>query len=111
MSRQGGTVLTPLTRPPTGFAPTGSAPKTVSPASLPSDSGFGSITSVHDNVLATTCSVPQSVDATPYECTFDAYFYGGSHTNTVTATAGDNDGNTTQPTSSSLTVNVGATTP
>jgi hypothetical protein len=62
-------------------------------------------------VVATTCSVTQSVGATPYECTFDAYFCGASHTNTITATASDNDGSTTQPTSDSLTVNVGATAP
>jgi hypothetical protein len=75
-----------------------------------SDDQFGSITSVHDDVVGTSCSVPRSVGATPYECTFDAYFCGGSHTNKVTATLNDNDSNTAQPAeSNSLTINVGAT--
>jgi hypothetical protein len=40
-----------------------------------SDSSFGSITSVHDNVLATTCSVSQTIaPGGNYKCTFDAQF-------------------------------------
>jgi hypothetical protein len=75
------------------------------------DSGFGDITAVQGDVKATTCVLPQGgqpVGSTPYECTFDAYFCGGSHTNSITATWHDNDGNETTPTSNSLTVNVGA---
>lgn len=75
-----------------------------------SDSGFGSITSVHDNVLTTTCSVPQTIAASGnYECDFRAHFCGGSHTNTVTATLNDNDGGQPiNPQSNSLTIDVGA---
>lgn len=74
------------------------------------DSGFGSITSVHDNVLATTCSVPQTIAASGnYECEFRAHFCGASHTNTVTATLNDNDGSQPiNPQSNSLTIDVGA---
>ena len=75
-----------------------------------SDSGFGSITSVHDNVLATTCSVPQDIAAGGnYECDFRAHFCGGSHTDTVTATLNDDDGSTPiSPQSNSLQVDVSA---
>lgn len=77
-----------------------------------SDSGFGSITSVHDNVLATNCSVPQTIAVGSfYECTFRAHFCGSSHTDTVTATVNDNENNTITPSSNSLTVNVNASTP
>jgi hypothetical protein len=83
-----------------------------------SDSGFGSITSVHGDVLGTNCGVaapngPGTLPATipvggSYECDFRAHFCGGSHTDTVTATVNDNDGSTITPTSNSLTVNVSA---
>jgi hypothetical protein len=74
------------------------------------DSGFGSITSVHDNVLATNCAVPQTIAVGGnYECTFRAHFCGGSHTDTVTATLNDNENNTISPASNGLTVNVNAT--
>ena len=53
-----------------------------------SDSGFGSITSVHGDVLATNCAVPQTIAASGfYECEFRAHFCGGvfeSAPNTVT---------------------------
>ena len=67
-----------------------------------SDDGFGDITTVHGNVLATTCSVPQTLAANggQYNCTFDAHFCGGSHTNTVSATLSDDEGNTVSPTGS-----------
>jgi hypothetical protein len=83
------------------------------------DDGFGSLTSVHDNVLATTCGVaaPAGAGTLPatipvngnYECGFRAHFCGGSHTDTVTATLNDNDGGTINPTSNSLSINVSAT--
>jgi len=66
------------------------------------DNSFGSITSVHDSVLATTCSVSQTIAVGGnYKCTFDAQFCSAvdintciSHTNTVTATlVGDEAGN------------------
>jgi hypothetical protein len=74
------------------------------------DNGFGSITSVHDNVLSTTCAVPQTIAASSnYECDFRAHFCGGSHTDTVTATLNDNDGSAAiNPQSNSLTVDVSA---
>jgi hypothetical protein len=74
-----------------------------------SDSGFGSVTAVHGNVLSTNCSVPQTIGIGGYyECDFTAHFCGGSHTDTVTATLNDNDNSTITPTSNSLTVNVSA---
>jgi len=73
------------------------------------DSGFGSVTAVHNNVLSTNCSVPQTIGIGGYyECDFTAHFCGGSHTDTVTATLNDNDNSTITPTSNSLTVNVSA---
>jgi len=59
-----------------------------------SDSTFGSITSVHDSVLATTCSVSQTIAVGGnYKCTFDAQFCSAvdgntciSHSNRITAT-------------------------
>jgi hypothetical protein len=75
-----------------------------------SDSGFGSVTSVHDNLLATSCSVPQVIATNGnYECEFRAHFCGGTHTDTITATMNDNDGNTINPGSNSLMINVDAT--
>jgi hypothetical protein len=74
-----------------------------------SDSGFGSITSVHDAVLATTCSVPRDIAAGGnYECDFRAHFCGGSHTDTVTGTLNDNESGVINPQSNSLTVDVSA---
>jgi len=74
-----------------------------------SDSGFGSLTSVHDNVLSTTCSVPQTIAASGYyECDFRAHFCGGSHTNKVTATLNDVESNVISPDSNSLQVDVNA---
>jgi hypothetical protein len=77
-----------------------------------SDDGFGSITSVHDDVRSTNCSVPQTIAAGGnYECDFTARFCGGSHTNTVTGTLTDNEGGSVSQPSNSLTVNVGASLP
>jgi hypothetical protein len=63
------------------------------------DSTFGSITSVHDSVLATTCSVPQTIAVSGnYKCAFDAQFCDKvdlntciSHSNQVTATLTSDD--------------------
>jgi hypothetical protein len=83
------------------------------------DNGFGDITKVQGNVLATTCGVaaPAGAGTLPatipvngnYECGFRAHFCGGSHTDTVTGTLNDNDGGTINPTSNSLSINVSAT--
>jgi len=75
------------------------------------DSGFGSITSVHDAVLSTTCSVPQDIaKGANYQCGFRAHFCGDSHTNTVTAKLRDNENPNTDVSfpSDPLTVDVGA---
>jgi hypothetical protein len=92
-----------------------------------SDNTFGSLTSVHDDVLATTCGV--STSATPpgsgtlpatltksapgntYECAFTARFCANQHTNKVTAKVRDADNPTTDVSQNSneLTVNVSAT--
>ena len=82
------------------------------------DNGFGDITKVQGNVLATTCGVaapngPGTLPATiaangSYECDFRAHFCGGSHTDTVTGTLNDNDGGTINPASNSLQVDVSA---
>lgn len=78
------------------------------------DSSFGSITSVHDNVLATTCSVNQTIAVGGnYKCTFDAQFCSAvdastciSHSNKVTATlVGDESGDVSfNPASNQLAV-------
>jgi len=74
------------------------------------DNTYGSITTVHDAVVATTCTVPQTIAASgSYTCTFDARFCGGSHTDKVTGTLNDNENATISPESNSLTVNVNAT--
>jgi hypothetical protein len=76
------------------------------------DDGFGSLTSVHGDVLSTTCSVPQTIAKNgAYECGFKAHFCGGSHTNTVTGKIHDVDNPTIDvlQSSNSLTVKVNAT--
>jgi hypothetical protein len=83
------------------------------------DSTFGSITSVHDDVVDTTCSVSQTLTkydgisggTDEYTCTFDAKFCASSHTDQVTGTLKDNENNETKPASNSLTVNVSASLP
>jgi len=76
------------------------------------DNSFGSITSVHDAIDATTCSVPQTiVSGDTYSCTFDATFCdASSHTDKVTAKLHDNDNPNTDVSfdSNSVTVNVSA---
>jgi hypothetical protein len=77
--------------------------------SVLTDNTFGSITSVHDDVLATTCSVPQTIVVGGfYECDFRARFCAGSHTDKVTGTLNDNEGGTLDQDSNDLTVNVNA---
>jgi hypothetical protein len=55
------------------------------------DSPFGSITSVHDDVVATTCSVPQTLEPeggdNTYTCTFSAIVPSLSSPQTDTVTA------------------------
>jgi hypothetical protein len=80
------------------------------------DSAFGDITTVHDHVLATTCTIPQGGASIPaagpdYTCTFDAQFCSGlvngciSNTDKVTATlSGDESGETVSQTGNTLTV-------
>jgi len=74
------------------------------------DSGFGNITAVHDDVVAKTCSVPQTIAVGGhYTCTFDAKFCGSSHINKVTGTLNDNDGgDSLYQDSNELTVGVSA---
>lgn len=76
------------------------------------DSSFGDLASPHDNVIATTCNLGTGVNvsfgsANAYSCTFDGYFCGGEHSNTVTGTLKDNDGNIVV-TTGNLTVTVSA---
>jgi hypothetical protein len=74
-----------------------------------SDSGFGSVTSVHDAVLATTCTVPQTIAASgSYECDFRAHFCGDSHIDTVTGSLKDDENTVINRSSNSLQVDVGA---
>jgi hypothetical protein len=73
------------------------------------DSGFGSIASVHDAVLATTCTVPQTIPAGGnYECDFRAHFCGDSHIDTVTGSLKDDENTVINRSSNSLQVDVGA---
>ena len=86
-----------------------------------SDSGFGDLTKVVSPIISTTCGAA-TVDGKPgpgalpatiavggtYECGFRAHFCGSSHTDTVTGTVKDNENNTINPTSNSLTVSVSA---
>jgi hypothetical protein len=90
------------------------------------DDGFGSLTSVHGDVLSTTCGQALLADGTTpgpgtlpatilkngvYECDFTARFCSASHQNTVTAKIhdGDNPGTDVSQYSNQLTVNVSAT--
>jgi hypothetical protein len=74
-----------------------------------SDSGFGSITSVHGDVLATNCAVPQTIAAGGnYECDFRAHFCGASHIDTVTGTLNDDENSVINRGSNSLEVDVSA---
>jgi len=79
------------------------------------DSQFGDITltststpTANPKVLSTSCAVPATFSTT-YECTFRAHFCGGSNTDIITATVGDNEGGSANADSNSLTVNVCAT--
>lgn len=70
------------------------------------DDLFGDITYIQGNVLDTTCGVPQTLlvgdgssatdDGDTYTCTFVGRVY-GDHTNEVTGTVSDDDGNTITP--------------
>ncbi len=74
-----------------------------------SDSGFGSITSVHGDVLSTNCAVPQTIAAGGfYECEFRAHFCGGTHIDTIAGTLNDNESTVINRDSNSLQVDVSA---
>ncbi|WNO08772.1 hypothetical protein [Teredinibacter sp. KSP-S5-2] len=73
------------------------------------DNMFGDITQVQGAVVSTTCVVPQVLAISgqandTYSCSFDALVGSSPHTNTVTATVGDNDGSTAVTPSDSATV-------
>jgi len=74
--------------------------------------GNGDITTttgVHDNLVATTCAVPQTIAVGGnYQCTFDANVCTFPNTDTVTGTLNDNDGNTITPTGSATVTSVTA---
>lgn len=75
------------------------------------DSGFGDLTRVQGDVLATTCAVPQAIAAGgTYACSFTARFCGAQHTNTITGVLKDNV-NQISLDSNTLTVNVSASSP
>jgi uncharacterized repeat protein (TIGR01451 family) len=66
------------------------------------DDKFGSITSVHDNVVSTDCSVPQTIDLLQnYTCSFVGRIASPScdltHTNKVVADVTDDDNESSQP--------------
>ena len=67
------------------------------------DDKFGSLTSVHGNVVETTCSVPQTIDFNNnYTCTFKGRITGDNceitHKNVVTADVTDDDNKNSKPT-------------
>ena len=65
--------------------------------------------SVHDAVVSTTCSVPQTIAAGgSYECDFRARFCGGTHIDTVTGSLKDDKNTVINRASNSLQVDVGA---
>jgi uncharacterized repeat protein (TIGR01451 family) len=71
------------------------------------DDKFGDLTSKHDAVISTGCSVPQLIDTNKnYSCEFVGRINSGSetcainHTNTVTADVTDDDGKNAKPTDS-----------
>jgi hypothetical protein len=73
------------------------------------DSSFGNLTDIHDDVTGTTCGVDLALGTqqgagagefpvtvaigATYSCKFDANFCGAQHRNKATATLSDNDGN------------------
>jgi hypothetical protein len=65
------------------------------------DDIYGDITSVHDDIVSTTCSVTQTIAVGGhYECQFVGFVgddAGDVQTDTVTADVSDNDGNTIHP--------------
>ena len=70
-----------------------------------SDDVFGDITQLHGDIQSTTCSVPQTLapkgeSGSSYICSFDAVISTSPHTDTVTGTVSDDEGNTIQPSDS-----------
>jgi hypothetical protein len=66
-----------------------------------SDDQFGDITEVAGNILSTDCSVPQTiVVGGSYSCKFSAEIRASPHTDVVSGTVTDDDGNQLEPTDS-----------
>jgi hypothetical protein len=76
------------------------------------DSSFGDITSAtNPKLVSTGCSVPQTIaKGGAYECGFRAHFCTASDTDFVTFIVGDDEGGSASGDSTSVTVNVCATT-
>jgi hypothetical protein len=70
------------------------------------DDVYGDITSdVTDDILGTTCNVPQTIEVgSSYTCSFDARVSTSPHTDTVTGTVSDDDGSSVLTASDSATV-------
>jgi hypothetical protein len=70
------------------------------------DDVYGDITSdVTDDILGTTCNVPQTIEmGSSYTCSFDARVSTSPHTDTVTGTVSDDDGSSVLTASDSATV-------
>lgn len=80
------------------------------------DDRFGDVASVHDNVLATTCSLPTTIATQDnYTCSFTGLIAESDcdfeHSNQVMADTVDEDGVADQTTSGTVTVTVSAGTP
>lgn len=73
------------------------------------DSTFGDLFAVHDDVVATTCAPAVLAVGATTSCTFDARFCGGTETDTATATLDDGAGTLLTRTSNALTVTASAT--
>jgi hypothetical protein len=70
------------------------------------DNVYGNITSDEtDDILSTTCQVPQTIEVgSSYTCSFDAKVGTSPHTDTVTGTVSDDDGSQPLEASDSATV-------
>jgi hypothetical protein len=62
------------------------------------DDKFGDITQVQGAIQSTSCAVPQTIaKGGSYYCSFDATVGTSPHTNTVSGTVSDDEGNTVNP--------------